>query len=181
MLQLQIQTLLGTAVIFLCTVCNVLSVSSKAREVCGSTDVVTFRVTQRLDGEPGGLDDRAEAIKVRSDFSSPPRIVAPHVRPTGLSCAGPGPVEPGRRGRLRKHFGKCERGGRGPGAYRWQAFPLPAASLSTLTTWVSDGRCLHPVGPHVLHARQGNKNGSSTPIKPHMVLFERHWSSLSLI
>lgn len=34
-------------------------------------------VTQRLDGEPGGIEDRAKVTQVRLDFSTPPRTVAP--------------------------------------------------------------------------------------------------------
>lgn len=67
-----------------------------------------FTVTQRLGVEPGGLEDRAKVAQVRSDFSTPSRIAAPCIRPTGLCSGGPSPVEPGRRGgeQIEKRFWK---------------------------------------------------------------------------
>lgn len=157
-------------------VCYVYCVACKGREVCGSSWSHMFTVTQRLDGEPGGLEDRAKIPQVRSDFSTPSRSTAPLIRPTGL-CSKRGLVQSNwgekAESRLRKGFGKCEWSGQGPGGYWWQVSPLPAASLSTLMMWASDGQSLCPLGLCVLHARQGSKNGSSTPIKPHMVLIER--------
>lgn len=50
-----------------------------------------FTVTQRLDGEPGGLEDRAKVTQVRLRFSTPSRTTAPRIR---LPCAveAPSPV-----------------------------------------------------------------------------------------
>lgn len=60
------------------------------------------------------LRDRAKVTQVRLDFS---RTVAPRIRLASLRSGGLSPVEPRRRGRLRKGFGKSERSGQGPGGY----------------------------------------------------------------
>lgn len=49
-------------------------------------------VIQRLDREPGGLEDRTKVTQVRLDFSTPSRTAAPCVRPTGLCSGGPSPI-----------------------------------------------------------------------------------------
>lgn len=57
---------------------NVLCVACKDMEVLMSEKLVSINiVTQRLDGEPGGIEDRAKVTQVRLDFSTPPSTVAP--------------------------------------------------------------------------------------------------------
>lgn len=57
-------------------------------------------VTWRLDGDPGGNEDRAKVTQVRLDFSTPPRTVAPQIRvETGLCYGGWSPVELVKKGR----------------------------------------------------------------------------------
>lgn len=59
-------------------VCNVLCVARKHMEVLMSETLVSvIIVTQRLDGGPGGVEDRAKVNQVRWDVSTPPRTVAP--------------------------------------------------------------------------------------------------------
>lgn len=57
-------------------------------------------------------------------------------------------------------------------------FPLASCQLIDFND-ASDGQSLCPLGLRVRHARQGSKNGSSTPIKPHMVLIVRYYISPS--
>lgn len=58
-----------------------------------------FTVTQRLDGEPGGPESRAEVSQVKFDFSTPSRTAAPCNRPAGPRRGGLCPFGQGRRGR----------------------------------------------------------------------------------
>lgn len=102
----------------------------------------TLTVAQRSVGEPQGPWRRGKGRSGEiGHFSSPPKVVE---RP-GLQWAGSDQTR--KETQIATTFlENVSEVIRDPGGYRWQASLLPAASLSTLTTWVSDGQSLLPPG-----------------------------------